>query len=134
MKIPLKPFEIKVAFVGNVSAGKTTAINALFRDQFGEISMKRTTAGVNEFAICSSTEWALASDKKPCDPKSILKETTEANDVLRKSNQMAVKSFEIELKEELCEMRKDTRLAIANIPGINEAGASKKYRDYVEEK
>eukprot|EP00980_Cylindrotheca_fusiformis_P030895 scaffold25600_cov162-Cylindrotheca_fusiformis.AAC.1 len=47
---------------------------------------------------------------------------------------MAVKRFEIEQKEEVCEMRKDTRLVIVAIPGINEAGASNKYRDYVEEK
>eukprot|EP00980_Cylindrotheca_fusiformis_P023717 scaffold10851_cov73-Cylindrotheca_fusiformis.AAC.1 len=134
MKIPPKTFEIKVAFIGNVSAGKTTIINALFRDQFGEVSMKRTTAGVNEFAICSSTEWALASDKEPREPKTILKEITEDNDALRKNNKMAVKRFEVELKEELCEMRKDTRLVIVDIPGINEAGASNKYRDYVEEK
>eukprot|EP00980_Cylindrotheca_fusiformis_P002635 scaffold618_cov130-Cylindrotheca_fusiformis.AAC.39 len=133
MKIPPKPFEIKVAFIGNVSAGKTTVINALFRDHFGEVSMKRTTAGVNEFFICNSTEWALASDIEPRDSNSILKEITEDNDALRKTNQMAVKRFEIELKEELCEMRKDTRLVITDIPGINEAGASNKYRDYVED-
>jgi GTPase SAR1 family protein len=33
-----------------MSAGKTTVLNALFRDKFGEVSMKRTTAGVNYFA------------------------------------------------------------------------------------
>jgi GTPase SAR1 family protein len=133
-KMKISPiFEIKVAFIGNVSAGKTTVINALFRDKFGEVSMKRTTAGVNEFAISSPTEWALASDDEPRDPKSILKEITEDNQALRKSNQMKVKQFEIELKEALCEMRKDTRLVITDIPGINEAGASNKYRDYVND-
>eukprot|EP00980_Cylindrotheca_fusiformis_P016291 scaffold4841_cov132-Cylindrotheca_fusiformis.AAC.4 len=134
MMIPSKTFEIKVAFIGNVSAGKTTIINALFRDQFGEVSMKRTTAGVHEFAVCSSTDWALASDKEPHESQSILKEITEDNDALRKNNRMAVKRFEIELKEELCEMQKDTRLVIVDIPGINEAGARSKYRRYVEAK
>jgi signal recognition particle receptor subunit beta len=62
-----------------------------------------------------------------------LKEITEDNQALRKSNQMKVKRFEIELKEALCEMRKDTRLVITDIPGINEAGASNKYRDYVND-
>eukprot|EP00980_Cylindrotheca_fusiformis_P000944 scaffold251_cov88-Cylindrotheca_fusiformis.AAC.3 len=119
---------------GNVSAGMSTIINALFCDQFGEVSMKRTTAGVNEFAICSSTESALACDKEPREPNSILKEIADDNDALMKNNAMAVKRFEIELKEELCEMRKDTRLVIVDIPGINEAIASNKYQDHVEEK
>jgi len=37
--------------IGNVSAGKTTIMNALFRDKFSDVSMKRTTAGVNFFRI-----------------------------------------------------------------------------------
>jgi GTPase SAR1 family protein len=43
-------FEIKILLLGNVSAGKTTVLNALFRDKFGEVSMKRTTAGSTIFA------------------------------------------------------------------------------------
>ena len=129
-------FEIKVALIGNVSAGKTTVMNALFRDKFGEVSMKRTTAGVNYFSISTRRpqEWALVSDDSMArDAYSILKEITEDNAALRASNQVNQKRFEIQLDEELCDMRKDTRLVIADIPGINEAGASNKYKDYVTE-
>lgn len=45
------PFEINVAFIGYVSVGKTTLLNALFREQYSEVSMKRTTAAVNKFRI-----------------------------------------------------------------------------------
>jgi GTPase SAR1 family protein len=34
-----------------VSAGKTTLLNALLRDKYGEVSMKRTTAGINLFRL-----------------------------------------------------------------------------------
>ena len=44
-------FEIKIALLGNVSAGKTTVLNALLRDKYGEVAMKRTTAGANFFRI-----------------------------------------------------------------------------------
>ncbi|CAJ1960386.1 unnamed protein product [Cylindrotheca closterium] len=130
MKTP-PTFQIKVAIIGNVSAGKTTVLNALFRDKYGEVSMKRTTAGVNEFAILSQEEWASVSDS-PRESKSVLKEITEDNLELRASDQVQTKRFEIELEEPLCEMRKDTQLVIVDIPGVNEADMSKKYKDYVE--
>jgi GTPase SAR1 family protein len=44
-------FEIKVALLGHVSAGKSTVLNALLRDKFSEVSMRRTTAGVNLFRL-----------------------------------------------------------------------------------
>jgi GTPase SAR1 family protein len=44
-------FEIKVALLGHVSAGKSTVLNALLRDKFSEVSMRRTTAGVNFFRL-----------------------------------------------------------------------------------
>ena len=46
-------FEIKVALIGYVSVGKTTVLNALFRDRYSEVSMSRTTAGVNFFRVVS---------------------------------------------------------------------------------
>jgi GTPase SAR1 family protein len=44
-------FEIRIAVLGYVSAGKTTVINALLRDKYGQVGMKRTTAGVNYFRL-----------------------------------------------------------------------------------
>jgi GTPase SAR1 family protein len=141
-------FEIKIALLGNVSAGKTTVLNALFRDKFGEVSMKRTTAGVNYFRIAKATlnesdsaqkgppqaqEWSSIADD-PRSATSTLKEITEDNIKLRESNQVQEKWFDIELPNELCPMRKDTKLVIVDIPGINEAGSCDKYMKYVKEK
>ena len=43
--------EIKVALLGNLSAGKSTVLNALFKDTYSEVSMGRTTAGINYFRL-----------------------------------------------------------------------------------
>jgi GTPase SAR1 family protein len=48
-------FEIRIALIGHVSAGKTTVMNALFREKYGEVSMGRTTAGINYFRISAKT-------------------------------------------------------------------------------
>jgi hypothetical protein len=49
-----------------------------------------------------------------------LKEITE--DTLRESGQVQEKWFDIELPT-LCSMRKDTKLVVVDIPGVNEAGS-----------
>jgi GTPase SAR1 family protein len=149
-------FEIKIALLGNVSAGKTTVLNALFRDKFGEVSMKRTTAGVNYFRIATAAstaeeedtpnapgadspetnppqEWSSFADN-PRSASSTHKEIAEDNIKLRESNQVQEKWFDIELPKELCSMRKDTKLVVVDIPGINEAGSCDKYMEYVKEK
>eukprot|EP00392_Amoebophrya_sp_AT5.2_P004695 g4703.t1 len=45
------PSTIRICFLGNQSAGKTTCVNALLRDQFGAVGEKRTTAAVREYRV-----------------------------------------------------------------------------------
>jgi GTPase SAR1 family protein len=163
-------FEIKVALLGYVSVGKTTVLNALLQDKFSEVSMRRTTAGVNFFRI--STRSTNSKDKKPDgyefaggpkspkkvddkvaaevtedeeeewsmivdDPKtaeSTLEEITADNSELRKTNKIQEKTFNIELDGPRCEMRKDTKLTIVDVPGLNEAGTKAVYKEYVSDK
>jgi signal recognition particle receptor subunit beta len=65
---------------------------------------------------------------------STLKEITEDNIKLRESGQVQEKWFDIELPDELCSMRKDTKLVVVDIPGVNEAGSCDKYMKHVKEK
>jgi GTPase SAR1 family protein len=44
-------FDIKVALIGYISVGKTTVLNALLRDKYGEVAMGRATASVNHYAV-----------------------------------------------------------------------------------
>ena len=132
----------------SLSPGKTTVINALFGDEFGEVAMKRTTAVVNSFRVSSgdvSDDDAMTdgSTKDTPEDDSIefvtnrlsasvtLQETTADNAAFRNKNVVKERSFDISLDEPLHEMRPDTKLVIVDIPGINEAGTSSKYKDYV---
>jgi GTPase SAR1 family protein len=46
-------FDIRVAFLGHVSAGKSTLVNAVLHDQYAEVTIGRTTVDVNLFRIFS---------------------------------------------------------------------------------
>ena len=139
-------FEIRLAVIGYVSVGKTTVINALFGDEFGEVAMKRTTAVVNSFRLSSSAGNNVImtdSSKEENEDESIefvadrlsasatLQETTVDNANFRNSEDVKERSFEISLDKPLHKMRPDTKLVIVDVPGINEAGTSSKYKDYV---
>jgi hypothetical protein len=66
-------FEIMMAAVGPVSAGNSTLIKALLVGNYSEVSIRRTTAGVNVFrltppersedGIPSDTKWSMFPDK-----------------------------------------------------------------------
>lgn len=133
--------------LGNVSAGKTTVLNALFCDKFSEVSMKRTTAGINFFRVHTTDTNATKDSSSSVDSsagsvasiptrsaKSILTEISADNVKLRKGDEIQEKTFDIQLKKDLVPMRKDTKLVFCDIPGINEANVVNKYKDYVSEK
>ena len=142
-------FEIRVAVIGYVSVGKTTVINALFGAEYGEVAMKRTTAVVNSFRVSSSQDGTAMSDSSSLDQDSeddsiemvskklsasvTLKETMTDNAAFRNSSVVKEKTFDISLEQPLHEMRPDTKLVIVDVPGINEAGTSSKYKDFVNE-
>lgn len=123
--------------------------------------MRRTTAGINFFRVSArknggrkkcddaddssgaksprtdgsesweeDMEWAPETEE-PRAASSTLNEIIADNSVLRTQNVIKEKVFDIELDEHLCEMRKDTKLIMVDIPGVNEAGSSKMYMDYV---
>lgn len=148
-------FEIRVAVFGYVSVGKTTVINALFGAEYGEVSMKRTTAVVNSYRISEAAQAKKQADAEEegvtdesegdsaCEvvPKlqtatETLKESASDNAANRNSAAGVVKekTYDIELKDPLVKLRQDTKLVIVDIPGINEAGTSSKYKDYVNDK
>lgn len=140
-------FEIRVAVIGYVSVGKTTVINALFGAEFGEVSMKRTTAVVNAYRIIQSKkeeEEATTDESEddsvevapnPSSPADCLKKSQIDNAANRTSNsEVKEVMYDIVLNDPPQRMRANTNLVIVDIPGINEAGTSSKYKDYVNEK
>jgi len=147
--------EIKVGLIGHVSVGKTTVLNALFREKYSEVSMRRTTAGVNYFRIRSKqnrcckiqdvtavpnsgtaacTQWYTLLDPDVRTADSTLKEISADNANLRESTKVHEKFFDIEVEDMPCKMHDDTVLVVVDIPGINEAGSESKYQNYAREK
>lgn len=129
-------FEIKVALLGHVSVGKTTILNALFQEKFSEVSMKRTTAGINHFRVSrTKTKNNNHEDGITTTPaKATLNEIIMDNANLRNTtNRIEEKFFDIELDQHFIRnLRDDTCMVIVDIPGVNEAGTKKMYLDYVE--
>lgn len=135
-------FEIRVAVIGYVSVGKSTVINALFGAEYGQVSMRRTTAVVNHFRICSHKksiavdETSIENDsveivELPRSPSSTLMESIEDNAEYRNKDVVKEKTYDIQLDEPLHPMRDDTKLVVVDIPGINEADQNGRYRDFV---
>ncbi|CAB9505888.1 expressed unknown protein [Seminavis robusta] len=127
--------EIRVALLGHVSVGKTTVLNAILGDKFGEVSMRRTTAGINFFRIVPSTlATTEEKDQEEIKPADKVHEEIEAsNKKLRESQQIEEKWFTIQIDKQLCEMREKTSLVMVDIPGINEADTNSIYMNYVQE-
>jgi signal recognition particle receptor subunit beta len=124
-------------------------LNALLGDKFAEISLRRTTAAVNHFRIPSNnvTDKSVEPEQKKRrkdvveNVESWTAEATHA--VIAKDNKnlrsidddiVVEKIFDIHMEDRICDMRKDTQLVLVDIPGINEADSSKKYKDYVQDK
>jgi GTPase SAR1 family protein len=77
--------------------------------------------------------WSTTPDEVKS-PEEIFNEIKDDNQALRNSTSVSEKYFDVEVKQEIFQMRGDTRLVIVDIPGINEAGASTKYKDYIKDK
>jgi GTPase SAR1 family protein len=130
-----------------ISVGKSTVLNALLGDMFSQVALKRTTAGVNFFRIIQPTEhegdvlaepnpeeeWSTIGDDKKCqEADAVHNQISNDNQELRFCDTVAEKTFDIRIRYPICKMRNDTQLVLIDIPGINEAESSKKYKDYVE--
>ena len=139
-------FEIKVALLGHVSVGKTTVLNALFQEKFSEVSKRRNTAGINHFRVSIKNYISPSKNAKSVNSDAIssthfvrdikssketLSQTTNENSKLREQNIIKETLFDIQLDHDLIKMREDTQLCMIDIPGINEAHSSDKYREYV---
>ena len=155
--------EIRIAVCGYVSSGKTTTVNAIFGEEYGEVSMQCTTSCVNVYRIVpsgkstveirseiapkntsASTAVVLDSDEESkdfsnpdkviCKAKTVLQQSIADNKTFRDSDSVAEKTHCIQLRENLHTMSDNIALNIVDVPGINEAGTSSKYRDYVNKK
>ena len=135
------------------SVGKSTVLNALLGDTFSPVAFKQTTAGINSFRITQPPEnereepaepspeqessskqvWLTIDEERQIQEADIVhKEISKDNKELGSSDIVKDRTFYVRTTYPICKMRKDTQLVLIDIPGINEADSSKKYKDYVE--
>lgn len=116
-------------------------------DNFSQIALKRTTAGINSFRITqppehereesaepspeqelsSEQEWSTIDDGRQIqEADAVHEEISKDNKELRSNDIVKEKTFDIRIGYPICKMRKDTQLVLIDIPGINEAEFSKK--------
>lgn len=139
-KLSQPKMEIRVGLLGNVSAGKTTLLNALFKDKYGEVSMKRCTAGINFFHVSREIEAAagqLGTGSSVLEARSICSEIKQANKSLREKPKIEEKHFAVKsLGDSIVTMDPnlpDLELVVVDVPGLNESGTSTLYKNYVKE-
>lgn len=113
-------------------------MNALLGDKYSEVSMKRTTAGINQFQVVNTTNHSSTTPPSlsPSSADEIHATIAKDNETLRTQSQVEEKTFGIHLEQPIIigDVRPDTRLTLIDIPGMNEADSSKKYKDYVASK
>jgi GTPase SAR1 family protein len=109
-------FEIRVALLGYVSAGKSTVLNALLQGKYSQTAMHRTTAGANCFRLYNKEakhsksatnegEWTHVPDTIHTSEQA-LQQISENNEKFRSIGTVQESTFNIELAEPICEMRK----------------------------
>jgi GTPase SAR1 family protein len=134
MAASVSTFEIKIAFIGYKSVGKSTALNALLGDNYCDVSPRRPTAGVNSFRISTSAPNTTMT-REVRTAESICNEIVHDNQTLTNATTaIQEKVFDIKLAEPLlAELRNDTSLVFIDIPGIRLSDDCP-YKHYVDEK
>ena len=129
MQARRRKLKLTLPLTAHCRVGKSTVLNALLGDKFSQVSMKRTTAGINMFRVMPKEATTLSTAEH------IHNVISKDNESLRSENDVSEKVFDIFVEESICKnMRNDTRLTLVDIPGINEADSSKKYKEYVQDK
>ena len=123
-----------MAILDHVSVGKITLINALLGEKFGEVSMKRTTAGVYHFLLSSNDEKDHRETIKQRDANEILNYIRDDNMNRKKKMELKESTFNVNMEDPIIQMRPDTNLIITDVPGVNKAGTSEMYLKCVEER
>jgi GTPase Era involved in 16S rRNA processing len=115
MKSPLP--EIKIAFIGNKSSGKTTLVNALLRGNYSDAAKDRSKDGINSFRVVIEAETSESCSNVIADKSNAIKASAVTTDV--------------KVQDALFDTHTDTNLVLIDVPTINTRNAQNFYLQYV---
>jgi predicted GTPase len=125
---------IGVAFVGTISAGKTTLLNALFTKSLGEVHIKKSTLlphiyheCVNERLVHHMSIISENTFKKNSHFMTMLEDK-------KKMNELNEIHYNVNKLNNFVKFQKDVRMILYDIPGLNDSTTKKVYYDYLDSK
>lgn len=124
---------IHIALLGPVSAGKTTLLNALLVERYGDMAMKRTTMTEAIYYECEDEKHTTAADihAKNAVVNAQLYEKAKSGG-LTAADLKPIEHFVPPVHDLLTKkLHAGTKLAIHDLPGLNDAQTKTMYHDYV---
>eukprot|EP00980_Cylindrotheca_fusiformis_P014053 scaffold3670_cov124-Cylindrotheca_fusiformis.AAC.29 len=130
--------QVTVALVGYSSVGKTTALNAILKNNYSFICESKPTIGINHFRVAgkklsSENRNGIRSAESVC--YEILRDN-KAHRVLPLGSRKRVprrKVFDITVSEPAFEVIEETPLFFVDVPGIDFSNTDCPYKSYVDE-
>lgn len=122
--------DINICLLGTVSAGKTTFLNTLFTNTYGDMKIRRTTMTPQVYHESTSIDQII-------DPKTIRQRNKEINDQLQGKQDLDITDIR-ELEhfvpkiENFVDLQSNVFLSVYDIPGLNDAHTKSVYYKYVE--
>ena len=134
-----KKYDINIAILGTVSAGKTTLLNGLFSEQYSDMKIKRTTMIPQIYH--SGSESVYRDDNGLMTADQILINNRQYNEILDKKTINDNKNITAEDIEELeyhvpkipdfVELHENINLTVYDLPGINDSQTKSIYTEYL---
>jgi hypothetical protein len=117
--------ELKYAFIGSISAGKTTVINGLLKSNIGDTHIRKTTILPHKY-----TETMSNYDKLEDIKENTIRETKIfCNN--KKTPLLNELKYNIKPLEDFTVFENNIKLSIYDIPGLNDAETKNMYYDYL---
>lgn len=120
---------INIGFIGTISTGKTTLLNALFTEQLGDTHIKKTTLLPHIYH---------ESDAMNCDDRGrIQKNTNEKTTCFLKAideekfEKLEELNYNVQKLNDFVTFQRDMRLVLYDIPGLNDSATKNIYYSYI---
>lgn len=129
-KIIKTRLDINICILGTVSAGKTTFLNTLFTNTYGEMKIKRTT-------MCPQVYHETEKIDELIDPAVIRSRNKEINDKLYSKKDITLSDIKelihfVPKIENFVKLNKGVYFSVYDVPGLNDANTKDVYFQYVK--